>query len=44
LVVLSAFANFGISQTVFVGFVIVCVFVQIVLIQFVKSRRPNVQF
>lgn len=44
LVVLSAFANFGISQAVFVGFVIVCMFVQMLLIWFVKSRRPNVQF
>lgn len=44
LVVLSAFADFGISQTFFIGFVILCVLLQIFLIQFVKSRRPNVQF
>lgn len=44
LVVLSAFANFGISRAVFIGFVVICVVVQVILIQFVKSRRPNVQF
>ncbi|MGM5483349.1 MAG: type II secretion system F family protein [Nanobdellota archaeon] len=44
LVVLSVFANFGISEGFFIGFVCVCFVIQTMLILLVKSRRPNVMF
>jgi len=44
LVVLSVFANMGVSQTFFIGFAFSCMFIQIILIFLVKSRRPNISF
>jgi flagellar protein FlaJ len=42
LVILSSFAGFGINQAFFIFFVIMCVIIQIVLIGFMKTRRPVV--
>ncbi len=44
LVILSGFAGFQITPVSFVSFLLITVFVQIVLIGFIKSRRPFVQF
>ena len=44
LVVLSVFANMGVSQTFFIGFAFSCMILQIILIILVKSRRPNISF
>lgn len=44
LVVLSGFAGFKITQVSFVSFLVVVFFVQFVLIGFIKSRRPFIQF
>ncbi len=44
LVVLSVFANFGVTENFFIGFAVLCMVVQVVLIIFVGSRRPNVLF
>ncbi len=44
LVILSTFAGFGLSQASFLLFVVASMIVQVVLIVFVKSRRPAVQF
>ncbi|MEM4755692.1 MAG: type II secretion system F family protein, partial [Candidatus Woesearchaeota archaeon] len=40
LVILSSFAGFGIDKTMFIIFLIITFVIQIVLIGFVKSRRP----
>jgi len=44
LVILSTFAGFGVTRGTFIFFIIVCFFVQVALIMFVKTRRPVVQF
>ena len=44
LVVLSGFAGFGVNAGTFFFLVIVAIFVQIVIIGFIKTRRPVVQF
>ncbi|RMF54881.1 type II secretion system F family protein [Candidatus Woesearchaeota archaeon] len=44
LVILSSFAGLGITKGLFVGFIILCFFVQVILIGFVKTRRPIVNF
>jgi pilus assembly protein TadC len=44
LVILSSFASFGVTREVFIGFVGVTIFIQIVLIYVVGGRRPNVLF
>lgn len=44
LVVLSVFANFGVTEGFFIVFVCINLAVQVALIFFVKSRRPNVSF
>lgn len=44
LVILSSFGGMGVSEGLFVAFVIVCFFIQFVLIGFIKARRPIVQF
>ena len=40
LVILSSFAGFGINQTMFIIFIVICLIIQYVLIGFVKARRP----
>ena len=42
MVILSSFAGAGISQPMFVAFIVMCFLVQVVLIGFVKTRRPVV--
>ena len=42
LVVLSSFAGFGITKQFFIFFIIVCFLIQIILVGFVKTRRPVV--
>jgi len=42
LIILSSFAGFGITKGFFVTFIILCFFVQIILIGFVKTKRPVV--
>lgn len=42
LVILSSFAGFGITKGFFIFFIILCFIIQIILIGFVKSRRPVV--
>lgn len=44
LVILSSFGGMGVSRGMFVAFIVVCFFIQYVLIGFVKARRPVVQF
>lgn len=44
LVILSTFAGFGLSRVSFIVFIVVCFFIQILLVMFVKTRRPVVQF
>ena len=44
LVILSTFAGFGISQQIFITFLVICFFIQFFLMNFVKVRRPIVQF
>ncbi len=44
LVVLSGFAGFGVNAGTFFFLVIVAIFVQVVIIGFIKTRRPVVQF
>ncbi len=44
LVILSGFAGFEITPVSFVSFLVITLFIQIVLIGFIKSRRPFVQF
>lgn len=44
LVILSAFAGGGIEEASFISFVVICFIIQAVLIVFIKSRRPVVQF
>lgn len=44
LVVLSVFANMGVSEGFFMGFAVACMFIQLIMIFLVKSRRPNVSF
>jgi archaeal flagellar protein FlaJ len=44
LVILSGFAGFKITQVSFVSFIVITMFFQIVLIGFIKTRRPMVQF
>lgn len=44
LVVLSVFANMGVSEGFFIGFAIGCMLIQLGLIFLVKTRRPNVSF
>ncbi len=44
LVILSSFGGMGVSKNMFIAFVVVCFFIQYVLIGFVKARRPVVQF
>ncbi len=44
LVILSSFAGFGVTQGMFIIFIVACFFVQYVLIGLVKARRPVVQF
>ena len=42
LVILSSFAGFGVTTSFFIVFISICFVVQIVLIGFVKTRRPMV--
>lgn len=42
LVILTSFAGFGITKGMFVLFIILCFIVQLILIGFVKTRRPIV--
>lgn len=42
LVILTSFAGFGITKGMFVIFIILCFIVQVILIGFVKTRRPLV--
>lgn len=44
LVVLSGFAGFKITPVSFVSFLVIVFFVQFILIGFIRSRRPFVQF
>lgn len=44
LVILSSFGGMGVSKGMFIAFIVVCFFIQYVLIGFVKARRPVVQF
>ncbi len=44
LVILTSFAGFGINQGTFIAFIVMCFFVQYVLMGFVKSRRPTTEF
>lgn len=44
LVILSSFAGFGVTEGMFIAFIVLCFFVQYVLIGLVKARRPIVQF
>lgn len=42
LVILSSFAGFGVTKQFFIFFVIICFIIQVVLVGFVKTRRPVV--
>lgn len=42
LVILSSFAGFSITKQFFITFIVLCFFIQIALIGFVKTRRPVV--
>ena len=42
LIILSSFAGFGVTKAIFIVFVSVCFIIQVILIGFVKSRRPVV--
>ena len=44
LVILSSFGGMGVSKGMFIIFIVICFFIQYVLIGFVKARRPVVQF
>ena len=44
LVILSSFGGMGVSKGMFIVFIVICFFIQYVLIGFVKARRPIVQF
>jgi len=44
LVILSSFAGMGVSNNMFIAFIILCFFIQYVLIGFIRARRPIVQF
>lgn len=44
MVILSTFAGFGVNQVTFIIFVVICFIVQFILMNFVKARRPIVQF
>jgi len=43
LIILSSFAGFGVTRLMFILFLILCFIVQLILIGFVKSRRPYIQ-
>tara|TARA_Y100000310_G_scaffold343799_1_gene453092 strand:- start:4018 stop:4275 length:258 start_codon:yes stop_codon:yes gene_type:complete len=40
LVILSSFAGFGVTQGFFIIFISICFIIQLILIGFVKTRRP----
>jgi archaeal flagellar protein FlaJ len=40
LIILSSFAGYGITKEIFIFFIVICFIIQIVLIGFVKTRRP----
>ena len=40
MVILSSFAGFGITKGFFIVFIIICFIIQIILIGFIKTRRP----
>jgi flagellar protein FlaJ len=42
LIILSSFAGFGITKVMFIFFLVLCFLIQVILIGFVKSRRPVV--
>jgi flagellar protein FlaJ len=42
MVILSSFAGMGITKEFFITFIIICVFVQIIIIGLIKARRPLV--
>lgn len=44
LVILSSFGGMGVTQGMFIAFLVLCFLIQIVLIGFIKARRPVVQF
>ena len=44
MVILSTFAGFGVSRNMFIAFIIICFVIQFILVNFVKARRPVVQF
>lgn len=44
LVILSTFAGFGVTKATFISFVVLCFIVQFIMMNFVKARRPVVQF
>ncbi len=44
LVLLSSFAGMGVGPGFFIAFVVICFFIQVVLIGFIKARRPVVNF
>jgi archaeal flagellar protein FlaJ len=44
LVILSSFAGVGVTPATFITFISICFIVQIILIGFVKTRRPIVNF
>ncbi len=44
MVILSSFAGFGISQGMFILFIVICFIIQYILVGFVKARRPVVNF
>lgn len=42
LVILSSFAGFGVTKQFFIFFVVMCFIIQVILIGFIKTRRPVV--
>jgi flagellar protein FlaJ len=44
MVILSTFAGFGVSRNSFLVFIGICFVIQFILVNFVKARRPVVQF
>jgi len=44
MVILSTFAGFGVSKQMFVSFIALCFAIQFIMVNFVKARRPVVQF
>lgn len=42
LVILSGFAGFGVTKQFFIVFIVICFVIQVILIGFVKTRRPVV--